>query len=146
MNVSNSAGYTGVFCGVRAVTPQTVRFIIEEVLENRTQFVPAYGNTLMGLACSLPSTLKDTFSITYWAPQPRAVLRLVDPENTNKIVDYGEFGRVELTTLTRECFIPRFLERDEAERRGPCEQYPWDGVGDVRPFGGQATTIIGGVY
>ena len=26
-----------------------------------------------------------------------------------------------LTTLTREFFMPRFLERDEAEREPPCE-------------------------
>ena len=74
------------------------------------------------------------------------MLRLVDSKNTNETVGYGEFGRVELTTLTRECFIPRFLERDEAERRGPCVQYPWDGVGDVRPFGRQEMAIIEGVH
>ena len=30
--------------------------------------------------------------------------------------------------------MPRFLERDEAEREPPCDQYPWDGVRNVRPF------------
>ena len=30
--------------------------------------------------------------------------------------------------------MPRFLERDEAEREPPCELYPWDGVRNVRPF------------
>ena len=30
--------------------------------------------------------------------------------------------------------MPRFLERDEAEREPPCEPYPWDGVRNVRPF------------
>ena len=30
--------------------------------------------------------------------------------------------------------MPRFLERDEAEREPPCAQYPWDGVRNVRPF------------
>ena len=39
-----------------------------------------------------------------------------------------------LTTLTRDFFMPRFLERDEAEREPPCELYPWDGVRNVRPF------------
>ena len=28
--------------------------------------------------------------------------------------------------------MPRFLERDEAEREPPCEPYPWDGVRNVR--------------
>jgi hypothetical protein len=73
-------------------------------------------------------------------------LRVVDPEDTARTVDYGDYGRVELTTLTREFFMPRFLERDEAIRRSPCDRYPWDGVGDVRPFGVLEKKIIEGVY
>ena len=42
---------------------------------------------------------------------------------------------VELTTLTKEFFMPRFLERDEALRRKPWSEAPWDGVAEVRPFG-----------
>jgi hypothetical protein len=42
--------------------------------------------------------------------------------------------------------MPRFLERDEAVRRAPCSQYPWDGVGEVRPFGAMEKTIVEGVY
>jgi hypothetical protein len=61
-------------------------------------------------------------------------------------VEYGEWGRVELTTLTKEFFMPRFLERDEAIRREPIEQYPWDGVGEVRPFGALTKKIVEGVY
>ena len=51
-----------------------------------------------------------------------------------------------LTTLTKETFIPGFLERDEAIRRPPCEPYPWDGCGNVKPFSGFATTVVEGVY
>src|ERR1043166_8871279 len=120
------AGIRGVFCGGTTMTPQHVRFLIEEVLENRIGFYPTYGNTLMGLAASVPLTPDDKYSITYYAPQPRAVLRVVDPAETSKVVDYGAWGRVELTTLTREFFMPRFLERDEALRRLPHPPYPWD--------------------
>jgi hypothetical protein len=42
--------------------------------------------------------------------------------------------------------MPRFLERDEAEREAPCRQYPWDGVRNVRPFSRFATTVVEGVY
>ena len=35
------------------------------------------------------------------------------------MVGYGETGRVRLTTLTKEFFMPRFLERDECEREAP---------------------------
>ena len=140
------AGVKGVFCGGTQMTPQNVRFLIEEVLEERAQFVPTYGNTLMGLACSKPLTPEDQYSITYYAPQPRAVLRVVDPAETERTVEYGAWGRVELTTLTREFFMPRFLERDEAMRREPWEGFAWDGVGEVRPFGQMEKKTIEGVY
>jgi phenylacetate-coenzyme A ligase PaaK-like adenylate-forming protein len=140
------AGIRGVFCGGTSMSPQYVRFLIEEVLENRIGFYPTYGNTLMGLAASVPLTPEDKFSITYYAPQPRAALRVVDPKATDKTVDYGQWGRVELTTLTKEFFMPRFLERDEALRRPPRAPYAWDGVGDVRPFGAMEKNIVEGVY
>jgi len=140
------AGIKGVFCGGTSMTPQMVRFLSEEVLENKAQFVPTYGNTLMGLACSRPLVPEDNWSATYYAPQPRAVLRVVDPKDTVKQVGYGEWGRVELTTLTREFFMPRFLERDECVRRPACAQYAWDGVGDVRPFGMLEKKVVEGVY
>jgi hypothetical protein len=128
------------------MTPQYVRFIVEEVLEGKIGFYPTYGNTLMGLAASVPIQPEDNFSVTYYAPQPRAVLRVVNPAKTDDLVAYGEFGRVELTTMTREFFMPRFLERDEAIRRAPRLPYAWDGVGDVRPFGSMEKTIVEGVY
>lgn len=139
-------GIKGVFCGGTSMTAQMVRFLCEEVLENRVAFVPTYGNTLMGLAASKPLTPEDNYSITYHAPQPRAVLRVVDPKNTDRTVEYDEWGRVELSTLTKEFFMPRFLERDEAIRRHPCKEYPWDGVGDVRPFGMLEKKVVEGVY
>jgi phenylacetate-coenzyme A ligase PaaK-like adenylate-forming protein len=140
------AGVRGVFCGGTTMTAQTVRFLVEEVLEGRVAFVPTYGNTLMGLAASRPLLESDRYSITYYAPQPRAVLRVVDPDRTSELVPYDQWGRVELTTLTRELFLPRFLERDEALRRAPCDLYPWDGVGEVRPFGKESANIVEGVY
>ncbi len=140
------AGIRGVFCGGTTMAPQYVRYIVEEVLENRIGFYPTYGNTLMGLAASVPLRPEDKFSVTYYAPQPRAVLRVVDPNDTTRTVDYGQWGRVELTTLTREFFMPRFLERDEAIRREPRHPYAWDGVAEVRPFGAMEKTIVEGVY
>lgn len=51
-----------------------------------------------------------------------------------------------LTTLTREFFVPRFLERDEGVREPPSERYAWDGVSGVKPYRGFATTTTVGVY
>ena len=140
------AGIRGVFCGGTTMAPQYVRFIVEEVLEGRIGFYPTYGNTLMGLAASVPLKPEDNFSITYYAPQPRAVLRGVNPSKTEETVAHGAWGRVELTTLTKEFFMPRFLERDEALRREPRLPYAWDGVAEVRPFGAMEKTIVEGVY
>jgi phenylacetate-coenzyme A ligase PaaK-like adenylate-forming protein len=139
-------GIRGVFCGGTTMSPQTVRYIVEEILEGRIGFYPTYGNTLMGLAASVPLRPEDNFSVTYYAPQPRAVLRVVNPGDTARLVAYGQWGRVELTTLTREFFMPRFLERDEALRREPRAPYAWDGVAEVRPFGAMEKTIVEGVY
>lgn len=141
-----AAGVRGVFCGGTTMAPQYVRFIVEEVLEGRIGFYPTYGNTLMGLAASVPLEPEDQFSISYYAPQPRAILRVVDPNDTARTVDYDSWGRVELTTLTQEFFMPRFLERDEALRRRPRAPYAWDGVAEVRPFGAMEKNIVEGVY
>ena len=89
---------------------------------------------------------ENDYSITYHAPQPRAVLRVVDPQQTENLVEYDTWGRVELTTLTKEFFMPRFLERDEAIRRAPWDSDPWDGVAEVRPFGAMEKKIVEGVY
>jgi phenylacetate-coenzyme A ligase PaaK-like adenylate-forming protein len=140
------SGVKGVFCGGTEMSPQTVRFLCEEVLENQVAFVPTYGNTLMGLACHEPDFAEHGYSVVYHAPQPRAVLRVTDPEDSRRDVAYGDWGRVELTTLTKELFLPRFLERDEAQRRPPCEPYPWDGVAEVRPFARNEERIVEGVY
>ncbi|MCG3178547.1 MAG: hypothetical protein BIFFINMI_00875 [Phycisphaerae bacterium] len=140
-------GITGIFCGGTEMTPQFNRFAREELLENHSiAFVPTYGNTLMGLAVSKPFDPADNWSITYYPPSPRAMIEIVDPDAPQRVVDYGQWGRVRLTTLTREFFMPRFLERDEAIRRPPCPEHPWDGVGDVRPFRKMAAGSVEGVY
>ncbi len=139
------AGITGIFSGGTEFTPQWNRFAHEELLDG-AYMTPTYGNTLMGLAASSPSGPHNNYKITYYAPQPRAVLEVVDFDDPSKPVDYGQAGRVKLTTLTKEFFMPGFLERDEGEREPPYEKYPWDGVSGVRPFRGFAATTTVGVY
>ncbi|MCR4374257.1 MAG: hypothetical protein NUW22_05355 [Acidobacteria bacterium] len=139
------AGITGIFCGGTEMTPQFHRWVREEVLDG-IYFAPTYGNTLMGLATHKPFDITDNYAIIYYPPIPRAVLEVVDPDNPMKLVPYGQTGRVRLTTLTKEFFIPRFLERDEAEREPPCETYPWDGVRNVRPFSKLQSSVTEGVY
>jgi len=139
------AGFTGVFSGGTEFTPQWTRFAVEELLDG-VYITPTYGNTLMGLAASRPVGPDDGYKITYYAPQPRAVIEVVDPDDGTTVVDYGETGRVRLTTLTKEFFVPGFLERDEGEREPPYDAYPWDGVSGVRPFQKFASATTVGVY
>ena len=138
-------GIKGVFCGGTEMTRQFHRFAREELLEG-AHFAPTYGNTLMGLACHKPFDPADDYAVIYHAPQPRAVLRVVDPDQPGRLVDYGDWGRIHLTTLTKEFFVPGFLERDEVIRTRPIPEYPWDGVSDVRPFGSLESNVVVGVY
>jgi hypothetical protein len=139
------AGITGIFCGGTEMTPQFYRFAVEELLEG-AYFAPTYGNTLMGLAVHKPRLPEDNWGVIYYPPSPRAMIEVVDPDEPSRVVGYGETGRVRLTTLTREFFMPRFLERDEAEREAPFLQYPWDGVRNVRPFSRFQKSVVEGVY
>ncbi len=139
------AGITGIFSGGTEFTPQWNRFAHEELLDG-AYMTPTYGNTLMGLAASAPSGPHNNYKITYYAPQPRAVVEVVDFDDPGRVVDYGRTGRVKLTTLTKEFFMPGFLERDEGEREPPYGTYPWDGVSGVRPYRGFAAATTVGVY
>ncbi|EMB15244.1 phenylacetate--CoA ligase family protein [Rhodopirellula europaea] len=144
-------GIKGIFSGGTEFTPQWTRFAVEEMLggppeEGGVFMTPTYGNTLMGLACSKPITAADGYKISYYAPQPRAVTEVVQFDDYNTKVGYGETGRVKLYTLTDEFFVPGFMERDEGEREQPFETYPWDGVSGVRPFHELASATTVGVY
>jgi phenylacetate-coenzyme A ligase PaaK-like adenylate-forming protein len=139
------AGITGIFSGGTEFTPQWNRFAHEELLDG-AYMTPTYGNTLMGLAGSAPTGPHNNYKIAYYAPQPRAVLSVVDFDDPSRVVEYGETGRVKLTTLTKEFFVPGFLERDEGEREMPYDRCPWDGVSGVRPYRGFASTTTVGVY
>ena len=138
-------GITGIFSGGTEFTPQWTRYAMEELIPG-IYITPTYGNTLMGLACSKPVTPEDGYKIAYYAPQPRAVVEVVSFDDPDRVVEYGETGRAKLTTLTKEFFVPGFLERDEGEREPPYEKYPWDGISGVRPFRKLAATTTVGVY
>jgi hypothetical protein len=138
-------GIRGIFCGGTEMTAQFHRFAREELVPG-VDFVPTYGNTLMGLASPKPFDPADGYSITYYPPAPRAVFEIVDPQDLDRRVAYGERGRVLLTTLTREFFMPRFPERDEGTRARPCAEYPWDGVTDLGLLTSLRDTVTVGVY
>jgi len=140
------AGITGVFCGGTEMTPQFHRFAVEELCGPNVHFAPTYGNTLMGLAVGKPRVPEDKYAVIYYPPAPRAVIEILDPKDPSRTVGYGETGRVCLTTMTKEFFMPRFLERDQGEREAPSPGFPYDGVRNVRPFSELNQTVVEGVY
>ena len=74
----------------------------------------AHGSRLLK-----PVSAVDGYKTAYYAPQPRAVIEVVSFDDADKVVDYGQTGRVRLTTLTRETFIPGFLEETKGSGNGP---------------------------
>ncbi len=144
-------GITGIFSGGTEFTPQWTRYAVEELLggspeEGGVYMTPTYGNTLMGLACSKPISAEEQYKISYYAPQPRAATEVVAFDDHTQVVSMGGTGRVKLYTLTKEFFVPGFLERDEGEREAPFDKFPWDGVSGVRPFHELASATTVGVY
>jgi len=77
------------------------------------RFLSDLRQHLDGPAASVPLRPEDKYSITYYAPQPRAVLRVVNPKKTEELVGYGEWGRVELNDFDEAMFHAAVLEADE---------------------------------
>ena len=138
-------GITGVFCGGTddaAVPPLRVRGN-----PGPTRCAPTYGNTLMGLAVHRPRRQRGRRLESPTTPRRRA---RDDgggrPEIPRARRGLRRDGPRRPTTLTKEFFMPRFPERDEASAQTPCEAYPWDGVRNARPFSGFASSVVEGVY
>jgi len=75
---------------------------MEELLGEGVYMTPTYGNTLMGLACSKPVSAEDGYKISYYAPQPRAVIEVVSFEDRDRVVPYSKSGRVRLTVVLQK--------------------------------------------
>jgi len=99
-------------------------FAVEELLQG-VYMTPTYGNTLMGLALLEPISADDGTRFTYYAAPaaPPSFSRGISTILTSS-VDYGQTGRVMLTTLTKEFLMPRFQVRDEGEREPPYAKFP----------------------
>lgn len=117
----------------------------------RTEFFPEaahtaiYGNTLFGGAVLAPSRPEAT-EIAYYPIQPLVKLDVVDPKQPERRVEIGETGQVCVTVLSEERFLPRMLERDQAERAAALPALGWEGVANVRPLAAMSGAITEGVY
>lgn len=125
--------------GLKAVCTGGTSCTAEEAVVLRTHFlrgidwIDTYGNTLLGHALqSDPDTADGTRS--YHLPPPLGLLRVSDPADWTRTVPYGQRGRVVITTLLDDLFIPNLAERDSAVRAAPTRHFPWDGVSEVAPL------------
>ena len=118
---------------------------MEELLDG-VFLQPTYGNTLMGLAPARPPDSRGWLQDRLLpADAPRGPGGR-GPRQRRGCGLREDRPRPRLTTLTREFFVPGFLERDEGEREPPWGPYAWDGVSGVRPFGQLAGGTTVGVY
>ncbi len=135
----STSGVKGIFAGGTEMTAEDIRFMYEELFRRQIIIIPTYGNALVGLARPRPFATfdnpiqgQDPYQVIYQPLQPRTLLRVTKKGDPKSLVSYGEFGYVEITTMTKMWFMPRFLERDWAKRIPSTEQYPWDGVAEVQ--------------
>ncbi|MEU2561166.1 hypothetical protein ABZ626_17805 [Streptomyces longispororuber] len=146
-------GVRAVCTGGTTCSAAEAAFLRQEHLDG-VQWIDTYGNTLAGHALQADAvpgapTLPGGTGHSYHLPPPFAVLQVVDPQDPWHEVAHGERGRVRVTTLLEDLFLPNLLERDSAIRTGPHPWFPWDGVAAVQPFrdgptgGGEA---VEGVY
>jgi hypothetical protein len=147
---SRRVGVTGIFSGGTEFTPQWTRFCVEEYFggppeESGIYMTPTYGNTLMGLACSRPVSAEDGYKISYYAPQPRAVIEVVEFDQPDNVVGYGRrAGQVD--DADQGVLRSRFSGTGRRRAKPPYERYPWDGISGVRPYRGLASETTVGVY
>lgn len=134
----------GIALGGTHVTPAFNKLIRTEIAPG-VPICIVYGNTLMGVAPQLPQQ-SDDWMLRFYGINPFFYIQVVKPDSPFEQVPYNSRGRVMMTTLTKDYFIPNLLERDEAIRLAPCKEFPWDGVSDVRPFAGLDKPIVEGVY
>ncbi|MFJ8650344.1 hypothetical protein ACIRNI_30095 [Streptomyces sp. NPDC093546] len=135
-------GVKAVCTGGTSCTAAEAEFLREEHLRG-VQWIDTYGNTLVGHALQAdrlgdgpgePGGPGEPLGHSYHLPPPFAVMEVVDPADPWRVLPVGERGRVRVTTLLEDLFLPNLLERDSAVRTGPHPWFPWDGVRAVQPF------------
>ncbi|MFD7814938.1 hypothetical protein ACFV6E_18580 [Streptomyces sp. NPDC059785] len=142
-------GVRAVCTGGTSCTPAEAQFLRAEHLQG-VRWIDTYGNTLVGHALqgdAVPgAVLPPDVTHSYHLPPPFAAMTVVDPDDPWREAAVGERGRVRVTTLLEDLFLPNLLERDSAVRTGPHPWFPWDGVAAVRPYEDDPEDAVEGVY
>ena len=128
------AGLDGVSLGGTRLTRamyREIREVLPDALIGAT-----YGNTF-GCAIGLPAVEQDGpegVVLPYLPCFPQVTMAVVDKREPRRVVEYGQTGRVRLTVLHDDLFLPNVLERDQAVRHDPGPGWPCDAVADVTPL------------
>ncbi|MGW0087025.1 phenazine biosynthesis protein [Streptomyces sp. NPDC003393] len=137
----------GIIWAGTSVSPETLHVLEEEVFPDAVM-VGLYGNTMMGIAPQRPRSAADEDGCVFVPFHPFSHVRVVDPENTTREVDYGERGQARISLVSRDLLLPWTLERDAVLRVAPTRAYPQDALADIRPLTaeGGGTAVVEGVY
>ncbi len=136
--------FSGMMYGGTQLSADLLNLLCTEYFPDAVH-TAVYGNTLMGGALLAP-VQPGTANIVYYAMEPLVKFDVVDPENPERIVGLHESGQVCISVLSEERFLPRILERDQAERWDVLPALGWEGVANVRPLAKLQSTITEGVY
>jgi hypothetical protein len=112
------------------VTPQVWRTLAKAL--NGSPLSINYCSTL-GNALML-SVLEEGELIAYVPGYPHITMAIVDTGDWTRVVDYGKDGQVRLTVMHEDLFLPNILEQDLATRHDTGDDWPCDGVANVRPL------------
>ena len=84
-------GYKGVFCGGTTMDRQYARFLEEKFVRMAKSGLCQLWQYFDGASSHRPFSPENDYSIAYYAPQPRAVLRVID-STTGQPVEYDWGG------------------------------------------------------
>jgi hypothetical protein len=124
------AGLKGARLVGTHVTPE-MRRILAKALNGGLLSI-SYGNTF-GSAPTL-RVLEGGDLIVCAPSYPHVTMAVVDPSDWTRVVDYGKDGQVRFTVMHEDLFLPNILERDLATRYDTEDEWPCDGVANVRPL------------
>lgn len=135
----------GIIWGGTSMDSETLRLLETEAFPEAT-LAGAYGNTMMGVAPQRTRVPGDPVPCVFRPFYPYTVVEVVDQETGTTPQPVDTSGRVKITALTREQFIPPTLERDVVTRRAPVGGFGGIEVSEVRPDAIAGETITEGVY